>query len=166
MNATAPAAGTVSTESLAKLLMLSTDRIRQLARAGHIARAGHGRFILVTAVQGYIKFLKEAEQRASKSTAENRVRDARAAEIERRMAREDRQIVDLDEAMGTLEDISGLMLAALGSLPAQITRNPSERRRIENIVHAAQERLVNRFAQKMAALQTGEDDAVAKDGDE
>jgi hypothetical protein len=166
MNAQAPQAGTISAGHLAKLLMLSPERIRQLGKAGHLPRAGRGNYLLVGAVQGYVKYLKEDAQRAGKSAAEDRVRDARAAEIERRMAREDREIVDLDEAIGTLEDISGLMLATLGSLPAMITRNPSERRRIENIVHAAQKRLVERFAQKMAALQTGEEDAVSGDEDE
>lgn len=166
MNDTAPTAGTISTAQAAKLLLVSEDWIRQLSRKGYIPKAARGRFNLVAAVHGYIRFLKEAEQKATKSAAENRVRDARAAEIERRMAREDREIVDLDEAMTTLEDISGLMLATLGSLPAQITRNPSERRRIEDIVHVAQKRLVDRFAQKMAALATGEDDAIAEDGDE
>src|SRR5690606_16399929 len=122
MKSTEPAAGTVSTENLAKLLMLSTDRIRQLARAGHIPRAGHGRFLLVTAVQGYIKFLKEDDHRASRGAAADELRRQKALEIERRMAREDREIIALDEALGTLDDIGGLMLATLSGLPAQITR--------------------------------------------
>lgn len=163
MKSAEPAAGTVSTESLAKLLMLSTDRIRQLSRAGHIPRAGHGRFVLVAAVQGYIRFLKDDEHRSSRSAAADELRRQKALEIERRMAREDRKIVDLDESMAVLEHIIGLVLATLNSLPAQITRNPTERRRIEDIVFKAQSRLADRCAQKMTAFKAGEDDAVPED---
>lgn len=166
MNAPASTPGTIATAQVAKLLQISDEWVRRLTAMGYLPKVARGRYNLVAAVQGYIRFLKEAEQKASKSAAENRVRDARAAEIERRMAREDREIVDLDEAMGCLEDISGLMLATLNSLPAMITRNPTERRRIEDIVRKAQARLVERFAQKMAAFQTGQDDAVPEGDDE
>jgi hypothetical protein len=166
MKSPEPAAGTVSTESLAKLLMLSTDRIRQLARAGHIPRAGHGRFNLVAAVQGYVKFLKDDDHRASRSAAADELRRQKASEIERRMAREDRKIIDLDEAVGCLDDICGLMLSTLNSLPAMITRNPSERRRIEDIIYQAQSRLATKCAEKTKVLVTGQEDTVAEDDDQ
>jgi hypothetical protein len=163
MKSPEPAAGTVSTETLAKLLMLSTDRIRQLARAGHIPRAGHGRFVLVAAVQGYIKFLKDDDHRASRSAAADELRRQKALEIERRMAREDRKIIALDESMDVLGRICGEMLITLGSLPAMITRNPTERFRIEDIIRAARGRLAEKFSEHMKVLKTGEDDAVAED---
>lgn len=151
-------AGTITTDQAAKLLMISTERVRQLSRTGHIPKVSRGRFHLVAVVQGYLKYLKDDERRASISAAESRVRDARAAEIERRMAREDREIIAMEEAMGTLDEMVGLMLATLNSLPAMITRNPRERRRIEDIVHRAQGRLAKQFAQRSKALAVGQDD--------
>jgi hypothetical protein len=41
---------------------------------------------LVGAVQGYLRYLKGDERRSAKSAADSRVRDARALEIELRIA--------------------------------------------------------------------------------
>jgi MinD-like ATPase involved in chromosome partitioning or flagellar assembly len=82
------------------------------------------------------------------------------------MAREDRKIIDLDEAVGCLDDICGLMLSTLNSLPAMITRNPSERRRIEDIIYQAQSRLATKCAEKTKVLVTGQEDTVAEDDDQ
>lgn len=47
--------------TIAKLLMLSERRVQQLSRDGVIPKAEHGKYDLVQAVQGYIKFLQERQ---------------------------------------------------------------------------------------------------------
>ncbi len=148
-------AGTITTSQAARLLMVSDERVRQLTKAGFVPKAARGRYNLVALVQGYIRFLKDDERRSSKSAADSRVRDARAAEIERRMAREDRKIIALDEAMAAFDQATGLYLQSLSSLPARITRNSAERRRIEAVCDAERQRLSDRFAQSAVTLQTG-----------
>lgn len=159
-------AGMITMDQAAKLLMVSPEWIRRLCKAGYIPRVAKGKYPLVGVVQGYIKSLKDEEKKASKGASESRVRDARAAEIERRMAREDLKIVDIDEATATYEDMIGELLKMVNSLPAQITRNPSERRRIEDIIGKAQGRFVARASEIISLLETGGKAAYAEDEDD
>lgn len=53
------AAATYPLETIAKLLMLTPRRVQQLVKEGHIPRAERGRYELVPAVQGYIRYLKD-----------------------------------------------------------------------------------------------------------
>ena len=145
----------ISAAKAAKLLDCTTQWLRDLAKKGYVPKATRGQYPMVATVQGNIRWLKEENARKSKSGAEGRVRDARAAEIERRMAREDREIVALDEAIGAFDDATGAYLQALSGLPARITRNQSERRRIEVVCDAERERLSARFEQVASTLRTG-----------
>jgi phage terminase Nu1 subunit (DNA packaging protein) len=45
--------------TIAKLLMLTDRRVQQLAKEGHIPRAERGRYELVPAVQGYVRYLRD-----------------------------------------------------------------------------------------------------------
>lgn len=161
-----PQAGTITTTQAARLLMLSDERVRQLTKSGYVPTLAQGRYNLVAVVQGYIKYLKDDERRSSRSVADNRVRDARAAEIERRMAREDRDIIMLDEAMAAYDFATGLYLTSISGLPARMTRNASERRRLEAICDGERQRLADRFAERASALRSGEAAVDADDEDD
>lgn len=63
-----PQAGTITTAQAARLLMVSDERIRQLAKNGHIPKIAKDRFNLIVVVQGYIRFLKDEERRSSRTT--------------------------------------------------------------------------------------------------
>ena len=52
-------AQTLSREQIAKLLMLTPQRINQLVKQGVVPRDTRGKYELVGAVQGYIGFLRE-----------------------------------------------------------------------------------------------------------
>lgn len=165
MNANAVEAGTVSTESLAKLLMLSTDRIRQLARAGHIPRAGHGRYPLVGAVQGYFRFRNAAAERTKNDNSRAALQIAKAEEIERRMAREDAKLVDMREALECYDRMTVMFIEMIESLPALITKDPTELRRITTITDSVVQRLKQEFARIRHNLKTGQEDPVVEDDD-
>lgn len=45
--------------TIAKLLMMTPDRVGQLAKEGYIPKSARGEYDLAGAVQGYIRFLKE-----------------------------------------------------------------------------------------------------------
>ena len=159
-------AGTITTGQAARLLMISDERVRQLTKMGYVPKAAKGRYNLVAVVQGYIKYLKDDERRSSKSAAESRVRDARAAEIERRMAREDRKIIALEEAMTAYDFATGLYLQSISGLPARMTRNTSERRRLEAICDTERQRLATRFAEGASSVRTGVEAFDADDEDD
>lgn len=50
---------TYPVSTIAKLLMLSETRVQQLVVEGIIEKEGHGKYNLVKAVQGYIKYLQD-----------------------------------------------------------------------------------------------------------
>lgn len=159
--------GLIPIGQAARLLMISEERIRQLVKQGYVpVSEKRGHVQLVGSVQGYIRFLKDDERRSSKSAADARVRDARAAEIERRMAREDRDIIMLEEAMAAYDFATGLYLESVSGLPARMTRNVSERRRLEAICDGERQRLADRFAEGASALRTGSTAADTDDEDD
>lgn len=159
-------AGTITTVQAARLLMVSDEWIRRLTKQGYMQAVATGRYNLVAVVQGYIRFLKDEDRRSSKSAADNRVRDARAAEIERRMAREDRNLIMMDEALAAYDFATGLYLTSISGLPARMTRNASERRRLEAICDGERQRLADRFAEGASALRSGEAVVDAEDEDD
>lgn len=152
---------TIDTAMAAALLKITPRYVRQISSQGWYKPAGRDRWNLIELVQGYIDFLKDEGRRTSKSAAESRVRDARAAEIERRLAREDRTIIMLDEAMAFVDLISGDFLQSIGGLPARITREPRERQRIERICDAERLRLSDLYAERSRSLRTGQSAAHA-----
>ena len=68
---------------------------------------------LVGAVQGYLKYLKEDERRSTRSAADSRVRDARALEIELRIAERTRDLIPLEDALTDMAELAGLLTQAV-----------------------------------------------------
>lgn len=159
-------ANTLDIQGAANLLELSPRRIQYLAAEGWIQKSGAGRYPIVPLVRGYVRFLKEDNARKSKSAADGRLRDARAREVEQRIAERDRGLVALDEALGIFDEVTGSFLQTLSGAPARITRNQSERRRLEAIFDADRQRLADHFAERRLALRTGRDADPADDPDD
>ena len=91
-------AGLIPIGQAARLLMISEERIRQLVKQGFIPKPEKRGFVqLVGAVQGYLRYLKDDERRSAKSAADSRVRDARALEIELRIAERSRELIPVED---------------------------------------------------------------------
>ena len=155
----------VDAATVAALLNLTIGRVRALTTQLHIKTAGRGRWKLIDVIMAYVAFIKEENKNRSKGAAESRVRDARAAEIELRMARADREVIALPEALSVVDDITGIYLQSMSSLPARITREQNERRRIEAICDEERLRVADHLAERASALRTGLPIAEA-DGEE
>ncbi|WP_245407583.1 hypothetical protein [Rhodopseudomonas faecalis] len=132
----APQAGMITTEQAGRLLMVTGERVRQLIKSGYVPRPVKGVIPLVAAVQGYIKFLKDEDRRSSKSAADSRVRDARAKEIELKIARQQRELLPTEEAVALCNRVVGLLISRVAGLPAEFTRDLNERRRLEGSIDA------------------------------
>lgn len=130
-----PAGGMIPVDVAARLVMVTPRRIQQLAREGYIPPAIRGRYQMVGVVQGYIKSLTDEKRSQSRNEHENRIRDARAREIELRIAEKDGVLIDLEEHEAVLDEIVGMFREATGGLPARLTRDPVKRREIEDQVN-------------------------------
>lgn len=149
-------AGLITLEQAGRLLGgLSAERIRQLIKEGFIPRAAPGRVLMVAAVQGYIRFLKELASKQTKTTADSRVRDARAQEIEMRNAERMRTLIPLDEALAIMDEYTAVVREAMDSIPARVTRDMELRRKIEAEVNAAHEKIAKAHGAGQGDARTG-----------
>lgn len=128
--------GTMSTAQAAALLDLTERRVQQLAREGVIPKASHGRYPVAGAVRGYIGYLREEVRRSTETAAGAALKATRQAEIELRMAERQRELVPADELIAVTQLIVGTLISRISGLPAQFTRRPDERRRLESLIDA------------------------------
>jgi hypothetical protein len=127
-------AGTITASVAARLIDVHPRRLQQLVAAGWIERPNRGEYTLVSVVQGYIRFLLDEDRRAAKSAAEARVLDARAREIELRIAREEAKLVPWDETRAFTEAVVHLLLDGVDQLPTLAGLEGDDRRRLEAIL--------------------------------
>lgn len=153
--ATQTAGDLIPLETAARLLMISVERVRQLIKDGYIPRPAPGKTTLVGAVQGYIRFRDDADRRATKSASANRVSDARAAEIELRLAERRRDVIPREEAEAANAFVVGLINEELNGLPARLTRDVPTRRRYEAEVDGSKARIARALADAAEHLKTG-----------
>lgn len=151
-------AGNIITLDVAgRLLMVTPERIRQLMKQGYVPRDRPGRVSLVGAVQGYIRFLKDAASKTTKTAADTRVRDARAREIEMRNDERMRKLIPIEDATAALDYLVGVVRESMNSVPARVTRDIELRRKIEAEVNAAQKRIAEALAASADVARKGGD---------
>ncbi len=145
----------ISIEIAGRLLEISAERVRQLIKEGYIQKTRHGFTTTVSAVRGYIKFLKESASNKTTNASLSRAQDARAREIERRMAREERELISQEEALLAMSQVAAAVSKEFSGLGARITRDMQLRRQIEDEAHAAQARIADAVGKLQGALKSG-----------
>ncbi len=154
-NSSGQTAGVITADQACKLLMLSNERIRQLVKSGYIQQESRGKYNLVGVVQGYIRFLKDEERRSTRVSSESRVRDARAQEIEMRIAEKNRDLVPLEDATAAIDLVVGKVRKEFSGLPARVTRDIPLRRKVEAEVNGSLERIAKSLGASAEFLRTG-----------
>ena len=157
---------TISTTGGAALLGVTPRWVQELKKLGYIEPVSRGEWSLKGLVQGYIAFLKDDEKRNSKSAAASRVTDARTREIELKIAQRKGQLIDRDEHEALLDLVTGRYLGSLGGIPAQVSRDPTERERIERIIDQERERLADYFDEVADNIAPVVDDDPAIEADD
>lgn len=117
--------------------------IRQLQREGHLPKGPRGMIPFVAAARALIRFLRDEERRSSKTAADARVREARAREVELRIAEREGRLIDLVEHEEDLLALVGMVRSELSGLPARVTRDLQFRRTIEQAVNDILQRLTD-----------------------
>lgn len=148
--------GLISAEQAAQLVELSTERLRQLVKEGFIPPPPkRGFYTLVGVVRGCLNFYRDTERRATKVAAESKVRDARAREIELRIAEREGRVIDLEDTQDVFMHMTGLLRSTLSGIPAAYTRDLAERRRLEALITHAIDQFCGGLEAQIAALQGG-----------
>lgn len=143
-------------QAAAAFVMLKPRRIQELVVEGFIAAPVKGRYRLADVVQGYVRSLREERKDASRVAGENRVRDARAREIEQRIALREAErsgtFMRVEEHFAIMEELVGMVRSEFGGLPGRLTRDPAKKREAEDEVDATFHRVADLCAKRAAEL--------------
>lgn len=148
----------MSTQGMASVLGVTPRWLQSLVKDFTLPSLGRGRFDPTAVVQAYAVFLKEGAEKKTGSTSLDDLRAEKALEARMNRMRKDRKLIAIDEALGVIDDVTGLFIAALAGLPAQITGVPRERHRLNDIFDTERQRLADRFAERRTALLAGRSD--------
>ena len=107
-----------------------------LVSQGVLKQRPDGKFDLDANRRAYIEFLREARKRSPKSEADSAFTQAKAELLQIRIAEKKRQLMLTSEVDEMIDEIHGLFMTALSSLPAKIGgRDLGERRKVEKAIY-------------------------------
>jgi hypothetical protein len=155
------------TQTLARAMGVSSQRISQLASEGWFKQieGKRGIYNWIEACGGYIKFLRAEDRATSKHSAESRIRDAKARDIEIRTQQRLARLVPLDAYEEMIDNFAGVVRSEFAGLAAASTRDLTMRRIIEREVNARLRRIAEHAMASAIRLEAarGADDAVRAD---
>lgn len=156
------AVSTLTVAQAAKLFDRSTQWVHQLTKGGFIVKEKHGRYTLVALARGVVAYYDDLLSKNTKTAAASRATDARTREIELRIKERSRELIPLEDARAVIGEMAAAIRAEFQGLPARYTRDMQERRRLEQEIDGAFERLSRRESEAGRALATGEVDMGAE----
>lgn len=144
----------VTAAQAAWLTGLTPRRLQQLVAEGWIKKPD-GHYTDIDTAQGYAAFLKDDNRRGSQAAGKNRANDARAREIELRIAQKEREVIRLDEVVPAIDLLLGEVRSAHDGFPARFTRDRDLRERLEEGMNEILQQLTDRCRQTAAGLRSG-----------
>lgn len=106
--------------TIAKLLMLDERRIQQLAAEGWIPKGERGKYGLIEAVQGYIKYLKEHSRDTQRGTEHSRLARAQAVKVEMENFKRMGELQVKQQVDDTFQSLVVLVKSAHEGLPGRL----------------------------------------------
>lgn len=155
--------GMVGAGQMAKLLMLTRERLRQLAKEGVIPSAERGKYPLVQTIQAYLEWLRDDDRRAAQSRAGASLASAREKEIRLRLAQRETELIDAKDAEAFHRFSSALYRGELSGLGKTVSRDPIIAGQIDATLAGALDRFDARFAEALPKLKKGADPLSASD---
>ncbi|MGY3605135.1 MULTISPECIES: hypothetical protein [unclassified Bradyrhizobium] len=146
-------AKSVSVSEMARHLDLSRARILQLADAGTLQREVGGTFDLEACRLAYIRALRSARPPSTKSEAETALMMARAQKVQIEIAEKKKELIHINDMLDFVDALAGIMLPALGGLPARATRDLELRKGIEKAVFDLRTDIANACRKKSGAYE-------------
>lgn len=135
----------VSVAGLRAICGAKPNEIEQLIRARQIT-ARDGKVSLVAGVRAYLDAIRAATKSASLASAQDASRAARADAAELALAVDARSMIPVDEVDGVIADLCGAIMARTFTIPARVTRDVRDRRKIEDTVRRMQQKVANDVA--------------------
>lgn len=146
-----PIEAVITSAEAAAMLMLTPEWLRQLVAMGWIKKLGKDRYRTADVVQGHIAYLKDENRRAAKTASASRVLDARAREIEVRVAREQLEVIEADDVVAFFSETLATLRSGLSGIAAA-TLDPNVRIEVAKNVDAALGRVESAFTAASKAI--------------
>jgi phage terminase Nu1 subunit (DNA packaging protein) len=156
----------VSAVALGRHLDVSAQWIGKLVKAGVLTKLPDGAFDLDKSRVRYIRHLRDEVRRGGQTDATARAQEARARQLELKLAKEEGELLELTAVEEVMGDIIATFNSELIGVPAACSRDLEARDRIEEAVNGAIARCQKRFDQAVAALSHGQDPLADNDADE
>ena len=144
---------TVGPDVLAVHLGVTPRRVSELARRGGIPRADRGEYPFREAVHAFAAYQIAEVRRRAGSTSADALREQRTEEIGRRMRKEEKNLVMLDEALEVFDELTVAFVDTFDQLEKHLPEAPNE-------IADEKARFQVSAARIRRKLVTGNDDAV------
>lgn len=154
-----------SASDIAALLGVSERRVRQIAAALKIEPAVRGQFPVAKIVRAALHIAGRQREPTAITEAKARATNARAEQMEMRLAQSRRELVSVDDFHFVFDAMMAALVAELNALPARVTRDVQMRRVLEADIDAMRNRLAAAMRRKDAELR-GKQPTEADDADE
>lgn len=134
---------TITVTEAAALIQRTPRHVQGLVERGLLKKNQRGRYALKAVIAAEAENLRQQAEAARSRTGGNRASDARAREIELRIAERQRDLIPAEDAKAAVVHVCALVKAELTGLPARFTRDPAEKRRLEAEVDAMLHRIAD-----------------------
>lgn len=145
----------VPIDDFAKLIGVTPRTIRNYVAEGTVTSGGRGKVRLNPSIRDLIAAARVARPDSQLDRARARALDARTRAAEQRIAREDRTLISMDDALAAIEEVTATFVVAVESLPARLTRNLQIRTELEDIVFKVREEVAEKIGKRANNLQNG-----------
>jgi len=124
----------VGTTELAAILGVTPRQVTSLSDQGLIPKAGRGQWPLAETVQAYVRHKVQSEVSRVKRPAAagaDRLKEIKARREELKLAREEGDLVPVNEALFAMDRLTGAVSLQMNNVPARFTRDVEERDRLQ-----------------------------------
>lgn len=156
-SASSPAPPTLGVTEIAAMTGRTVRWVQMLAKEQSIAKDGRGKYRLDSVMAALVAHYEAIIEKGSRTAAVSRVTDARAAELELRIAERRRDLIPQEDAIAVVDLVAGEVNKQFAGLPARITRDVPLRREIEAKLNEAKQKIAGAVRDARVLAATGRD---------
>jgi hypothetical protein len=144
---------TASATKMAEHLGLNRAYLDKLVQDSVISRRPDGRFDLDRTRLAYIVHLRKVRRTSPQTTARAAFDQAKADDLAVRSAIRNGTLMEVEDALAIVDELMGLMLAALSGLAARVTRDMQVRHAIDAEIFNLRSELAAKCSKRAAELE-------------
>lgn len=148
---------TLTADQAGVLLGRSRQWVFNLVKDGFIEKQAKGQYTLVAVIRGAMAYYEDQLKKTSKTAIASRAQDARAREVELRIAERTRQLIPVEDADLALDLLAGVVNSQLTGFAARVTRDVPLRRKIEAELYETKRKIAEGLAAGREITATGRD---------